>query len=103
MGGTDDLTGAALGMSSRKRVVANSWATPEGLEPMDSPIHHALAGDLAPIRGSVAPSLLRAIGGVTIGHGAIWSQVAALALMAPAAALGGWLRARQAQCGQEAA
>jgi hypothetical protein len=31
----------------------------------------------------------------TAGHGAIWSQVAALALMAPSAWLGGWLRARQ--------
>ena len=30
----------------------------------------------------------------TLGHGAIWSQVAALALMAPGAALGGWARAR---------
>jgi len=29
----------------------------------------------------------------TIGHGAIWSQVAALVLMAPSAALGGWARA----------
>ena len=33
----------------------------------------------------------------TIGHGAIWSQVAALVLMAPAAALGGWACARQAR------
>jgi len=31
----------------------------------------------------------------TIGHGAVWSQVAALVLMAPCAALGGWLRSRQ--------
>jgi hypothetical protein len=31
----------------------------------------------------------------TIGKGAIWSQVAALALMAPCAILGGWLRLRQ--------
>jgi hypothetical protein len=30
----------------------------------------------------------------TLGHGAVWSQVAALALMAPGAALGGWWRAR---------
>ena len=29
----------------------------------------------------------------TLGHGAIWSQKAVLTLMAPAAALGGWLRA----------
>jgi putative membrane protein (TIGR04086 family) len=31
----------------------------------------------------------------TLGQGAVWSQVAALALMAPCAALGGWLRLRQ--------
>ena len=31
----------------------------------------------------------------TLGKGAIWSQVAALAIMAPCAALGGWLRSRQ--------
>jgi len=30
----------------------------------------------------------------TLGRGSIWSQVAALTLMAPSAALGGWLRAR---------
>ena len=32
----------------------------------------------------------------TLGKGAIWSQVAALVLMAPCAVLGGWLRLRQA-------
>lgn len=32
----------------------------------------------------------------TLGQGAIWSQVAALVLMAPSAALGGWVRARSA-------
>lgn len=31
----------------------------------------------------------------TTGKGAIWSQVAALVLMAPCAVLGGWLRLRQ--------
>ena len=31
----------------------------------------------------------------TMGKGALWSQVAALALMAPCAVLGGWLRLRQ--------
>jgi len=30
----------------------------------------------------------------TLGDGSIWSQVAALTLMVPSAALGGWLRAR---------
>jgi peptidoglycan/LPS O-acetylase OafA/YrhL len=31
----------------------------------------------------------------TRGKGAVWSQVAALVLMAPCAVLGGWLRLRQ--------
>jgi hypothetical protein len=31
----------------------------------------------------------------TFGKGGIWSQAAALVLMAPCAALGGWLRGRQ--------
>lgn len=31
----------------------------------------------------------------TVGKGAIWTQVSALVLMAPSAALGGWLRGRQ--------
>ena len=31
----------------------------------------------------------------TLGKGAVWSQLAALILMAPCALLGGWLRARQ--------
>jgi len=30
----------------------------------------------------------------TLGHGAVWTQVTALTLMAPSAVLGGWLRAR---------
>jgi hypothetical protein len=54
------------------------------------PIAHglAVAGVLAV---GAAASLLS-----TLGNGAIWSQVNALLLMAPSAALGGWLRARQA-------
>ncbi len=52
-----------------------------------------------PLAHGVAMAALLATGaGVslasTIGHGAIWSQLSALALMAPSAALGGWLRAR---------
>jgi hypothetical protein len=35
----------------------------------------------------------------TLGRGAVWSQVAALALMAPAAVVGGWLRSRRAPAG----
>jgi len=31
----------------------------------------------------------------TLGKGAVWTQVAALVLMAPCAVLGGWWRARQ--------
>ncbi len=31
----------------------------------------------------------------TLGHGEIWSQVAALTLMAPCAVVGGWIRARR--------
>jgi hypothetical protein len=31
----------------------------------------------------------------TLGKGAIWSQIAALAIMAPCAPFSGWLRARQ--------
>ena len=31
----------------------------------------------------------------TLGKGAVWSQVAAFALMAPAAVFGGWLRLRR--------
>jgi hypothetical protein len=52
-----------------------------------------------PLAHAVAMATLLAAGAVaslvsTLGHGAIWSQVAALTLMAPSAVLGGWLRAR---------
>ncbi len=48
----------------------------------------------------VAVSVLLAIGAgvslaATLGHGSVWSQVAALLLMAPSAVAGGWFRARQ--------
>ena len=33
----------------------------------------------------------------TVGHGVIWTQLAALLLMAPAAALGGWVRGRRTE------
>ena len=63
-----------------------------------------LAASLAgrkPLAHGLAVAVILAIGaGVslvsTIGHGAIWTQVAALLLMAPSAALGGWVRARRA-------
>jgi hypothetical protein len=52
-----------------------------------------------PLAHAVAMAVLLAVGATvslasTLGHGAIWSQVAALTLMAPGAVLGGWIRAR---------
>lgn len=52
------------------------------------PVAHAVAMATVLAAGATA-SLVS-----TLGHGAIWSQVAALTLMAPSAVLGGWLRAR---------
>ena len=54
-----------------------------------------------PLAHAVAMAALLAVGATvslvsTLGHGAIWSQVAALTLMAPGAVLGGWIRARSA-------
>jgi hypothetical protein len=72
-----------------------------------------VAGWLAgrrPLAHSLAMAALLAVGaGVslasTLGHGAVWTQVAALTLMAPSAVVGGWLRARgavgKAQSGRE--
>lgn len=53
-----------------------------------------------PFTHGAAVGVLLAVGAVfslasTLGHGAIWSQLAALILMAPAAVFGGWARARQ--------
>jgi uncharacterized membrane protein YcfT len=61
-----------------------------------------VAGWLAgrrPLAHAVAMAMLLAAGATaslvsTLGHGAVWSQVAALTLMAPSAVLGGWLRER---------
>jgi hypothetical protein len=52
-----------------------------------------------PLIHAVAMAVILALGAAvslaaTIGKGAIWSQVCAVALMAPAAAAGGWLRQR---------
>ncbi|MEO8334885.1 MAG: hypothetical protein ABI664_07925 [bacterium] len=52
-----------------------------------------------PIAHAVAMAMVLALGAgvsliATLGHGVIWSQVAALLLMAPSAVLGGWLRSR---------
>jgi hypothetical protein len=57
------------------------------------PIAHGLA--MAAVLAAGAVASLAA----TVGHGAIWSQVAALALMAPSAVLGGWWRARRGASG----
>ena len=53
-----------------------------------------------PLAHGVAVALVLVLGATvslasTLGHGAIWSQLAALALMAPSAVLGGWMRAKQ--------
>ena len=55
-----------------------------------------------PVAHGVAVAAVLATGAAlslaaTVGHGAIWSQLAALALMAPSAALGGWLRRQASQ------
>ena len=52
-----------------------------------------------PFAHGVAMAALLALGAAaslasTLGHGAVWTQVTALTLMAPSAVLGGWLRAR---------
>jgi hypothetical protein len=53
-----------------------------------------------PLAHAVAMAMLLAAGAIaslvsTVGHGAVWTQVTALALMAPSAVLGGWSRARR--------
>ena len=53
-----------------------------------------------PFAHAIALAILIALGATaslvsTIGEGSIWSQLSALTLMVPSAALGGWLRARQ--------
>ena len=60
----------------------------------------ALAGR-KPAAHGLAVAVILALGATvslasTIGHGAIWSQFAALVLMAPSAAVGGLVRARRA-------
>jgi hypothetical protein len=60
----------------------------------------ALLAGRKPAAHGLAVAALLAIGATvslvsTLGHGASWSQVSALALMAPSAALGGWLPAKR--------
>ncbi|MEO8275050.1 MAG: hypothetical protein ABI639_02465 [Thermoanaerobaculia bacterium] len=52
-----------------------------------------------PLAHGIAVAVILELGALaslvsTLGHGAIWTQVSALVLMSPAAALGGWLRSR---------
>ena len=62
-----------------------------------------LAGQIAgrrPLAHGIAVAGVLALGATaslvsTLGTGAIWSQVAALVLMAPSAGLGGWARSKQ--------
>lgn len=59
-----------------------------------------LAGRRPLAHGAAVGAVLALGAGVslasTLGRGAVWSQAAALALMAPGAVLGGWLRSRRA-------
>jgi len=53
-----------------------------------------------PLAHAVAVAALLALGATislvsTLGKGAIWTQATALLLMAPSAALGGWIRSRR--------
>src|SRR5450432_3357268 len=53
-----------------------------------------------PVAHGVAVAAVLALGAVisllsALGKGAVWSQASALALMAPCAVFGGWLRLRQ--------
>jgi hypothetical protein len=61
-----------------------------------------------PLAHGAATAIVLALGAAgslaaTIGKGFIWSQVAALTLMAPAALIGGWLRQCQASAAPVAA
>lgn len=60
----------------------------------------AIIAGRRPLAHGISMALILALGAAaslasTIGHGAIWSQIAALALMAPSAAAGAWVRSRQ--------
>ena len=53
-----------------------------------------------PLAHGIAVASVLALGAVvslvgTLDHGAIWSQMAALVLMAPSAGIGGWVRSKQ--------
>jgi peptidoglycan/LPS O-acetylase OafA/YrhL len=60
----------------------------------------ALVAGHRPLAHGISVAVLLALGAAisllsTFGKGAVWSQTAALVLMAPCAVLGGWLRMRQ--------
>ena len=53
-----------------------------------------------PLAHGIAVAAVLALGAAislvsTLGNGAVWSQAAAIVLMAPCAGLGGWLRMKQ--------
>ncbi len=61
-----------------------------------------------PVAHAVAMAVVLALGAIsslmaTIGKGAIWTQISALAVMTPAAVAGGWLRQRMAGAAESAA
>ena len=60
----------------------------------------AWLGGHHPLAHGIAVAVVLALGAAvslfaTLGKGAVWTQLAALLLMAPCAALGGWLRSRR--------
>jgi len=60
-----------------------------------------IAGRRPFLHGGIVAVILTLLASVslfaTLGKGVIWSQLAAITLMAPSAALGGWLRGRVAK------
>jgi len=55
-----------------------------------------------PLAHGISVAVVLALGATvsllsTVGHGAIWSQLAALLFIAPSAAFGGWARAKQSR------
>jgi hypothetical protein len=67
-----------------------------------------VAGWLAgrrPLAHGVAVAVVIAVGAAvslvaTLGHGSVWTQIAALLFMAPGAVVGGWVRGRQIRTGR---
>ena len=67
-----------------------------------------VAGWLAgrrPLAHGVAVAVVIAVGAAvslfaTLGHGSVWTQIAALLFMAPSAVVSGWVRARPIRAGR---